>query len=42
MSIHQEQLTPAQQKNEQLVAARPYLIEQDWAAYAPEQHATWS
>ena len=39
---HQEQLTPAQLKNEQLVAARPYLIEQDWAAYTPEQHATWS
>jgi phenylalanine-4-hydroxylase len=42
MSIHHEQLTPAQQKNEQLVAARPYLIEQDWAAYTPDQHATWS
>ena len=37
-----EQLTPAQQKNEQLVAARPYLIEQDWAGYTPDQHATWS
>jgi phenylalanine-4-hydroxylase len=42
MSLHQEQLTPAQIKNEQLVAARPYLIEQDWAAYTPDQHATWS
>lgn len=25
-----------------LVAAQPYLIEQDWAAYTPEQHAIWS
>jgi phenylalanine-4-hydroxylase len=25
-----------------LVAAAPYLIEQDWAAYTPEQHAIWS
>ena len=25
-----------------LVAALPYLIEQDWAAYTPEQHAIWS
>jgi phenylalanine-4-hydroxylase len=24
-----------------LVAAQPYLIEQDWAAYTPEQHAIW-
>lgn len=24
-----------------LVAAAPYLIEQDWAAYTPEQHAIW-
>jgi phenylalanine-4-hydroxylase len=26
----------------QLTAARPYLIEQDWAAYTPEQHAIWA
>jgi phenylalanine-4-hydroxylase len=26
----------------ELVAARSYLIEQDWAAYTPEQHAIWS
>ncbi len=26
----------------ELVAAQPYLIEQDWAAYTPEQHAIWS
>lgn len=26
----------------QLSAARPYLIEQDWAAYTPEQHAIWT
>jgi phenylalanine-4-hydroxylase len=26
----------------ELVAARPYLIEQDWAAYTPEQHAIWT
>jgi phenylalanine-4-hydroxylase len=25
-----------------LVASRPYLIEQDWAAYTPEQHAIWT
>lgn len=25
-----------------LVAARPFLIEQDWAGYRPEQHAIWS
>ena len=25
----------------ELVAAGPYLIEQDWAAYTPEQHAIW-
>ena len=24
-----------------LKAAEPYLIEQDWAAYTPEQHAIW-
>ena len=26
----------------ELAAARPYLIEQDWAAYTPEQHAIWT
>ena len=26
---------------EELKAAGPYLIEQDWAAYTPEQHAIW-
>ena len=25
-----------------LVAARPFLIEQDWKAYTSEQHATWA
>lgn len=25
-----------------LSAAQPYLIEQDWEAYTPEQHAIWS
>ena len=25
-----------------LVAAAPYLIEQDWNAYTPEQHAIWT
>ena len=25
-----------------LVASLPYLIEQDWAGYTPEQHAIWS
>lgn len=32
----------AQLANPQLHAARPYLIQQDWAAYTPEQHATWA
>ena len=26
----------------ELVQAKPYLIEQDWAGYTPEQHAIWS
>src|ERR1700744_2867232 len=25
-----------------LHVATPYLIEQDWAAYTPEQHAIWA
>ena len=25
-----------------LGAAEPYLIQQDWAAYTQEQHATWA
>jgi phenylalanine-4-hydroxylase len=25
-----------------LTVAEPYLIEQDWAAYTPEQHAVWA
>lgn len=25
-----------------LIVAGPYLIEQDWAAYTPEQHAVWT
>jgi phenylalanine-4-hydroxylase len=25
-----------------LIAAQPYLIEQDWEGYTPEQHAIWS
>jgi phenylalanine-4-hydroxylase len=29
-------------ENPQLIAARPYLIEQDWAAYTPEEHAIWT
>ena len=28
--------------NGKLTAAAPYLIEQDWAAYTPEQNAIWS
>ena len=28
--------------SQKLVAAEPYLIEQDWAAYTPEQHAIWT
>jgi phenylalanine-4-hydroxylase len=27
---------------EELVAARSYLIEQDWAAYTPDEHAVWN
>lgn len=26
----------------QLTVAEPFLIEQDWAAYTPEQHAVWA
>lgn len=26
----------------QLTVAEPFLIEQDWAAYSPEQHAVWA
>jgi phenylalanine-4-hydroxylase len=29
-------------ESRELVAAAPYLIEQDWAAYTPEQHAIWT
>jgi len=28
--------------SESLGAAEPYLIQQDWLAYTPEQHATWA
>lgn len=42
MATETVQLTPTQSKNPQLVAARPFLIEQDWNAYTPEQHATWA
>ncbi len=28
-------------ETEKLRAAEPFLIEQDWAAYTPEQHAIW-
>jgi len=28
-------------ESRELRAAAPYLIEQDWAAYTPEQHAIW-
>ena len=28
--------------DERLVLSRPYLIEQDWAGYTPEQHAIWT
>ena len=24
-----------------LIAAEPFLIQQDWAAYTPEQHGIW-
>jgi phenylalanine-4-hydroxylase len=27
---------------EQLTVAEPYLIQQDWQAYTPEQHAVWA
>src|SRR5487761_1739665 len=42
MATHHEQLNAAQIKNELLVVARPFLIEQNWAAYSADQHATWS
>jgi phenylalanine-4-hydroxylase len=29
-------------EDRRLVASRPYLIEQDWAAYTPEDHAIWA
>ena len=29
-------------ENGKLTAAQPYLIEQDWTAYTPEQNAIWS
>lgn len=25
-----------------LMAAEPYLVQQDWSVYSPEQHATWA
>lgn len=33
---------PAVEIPSPLHAAAPYLIQQDWAAYTPEQHAIWS
>ena len=39
MAIATSTLNLAQGK---LHVAAPYLIEQDWAAYTPEQHAVWS
>ncbi len=33
---------PAVETHSPLHAAAPYLIQQDWAAYTPEQHAIWS
>ncbi|HET9086523.1 MAG TPA: phenylalanine 4-monooxygenase [Acidobacteriaceae bacterium] len=32
----------AQLQNPELRAAAPFLIQQDWNAYTPEQHATWA
>ena len=39
MAIAPSGLGPAQRK---LKVAAPYLIEQDWDAYTPEQHALWA
>ena len=39
MGIATSTLSAAQSK---LNVAAPYLIEQDWVAYTPEQHAIWS
>lgn len=39
MGIAASNLSLAQ---ERLTVAAPFLIEQDWAAYTPEQHAVWS
>lgn len=36
------QLTGAAITDERLAAARPYLIDQDWSAYTPAQHAVWT
>jgi phenylalanine-4-hydroxylase len=33
---------PAVETHSPLQAAAPYLIQQNWAAYTPEQHAIWS
>ncbi|MHB1935509.1 MAG: phenylalanine 4-monooxygenase [Acidobacteriaceae bacterium] len=32
----------AQLQNPELHAALPFLIQQDWSAYTPEQHGTWA
>ena len=39
MGIAASELSLAQGK---LTVAAPFLIDQDWAAYTPEQHAVWS
>ena len=39
MGVTESSLSAAQAK---LTVAAPYLIEQDWKAYSPEQHALWA
>jgi phenylalanine-4-hydroxylase len=33
---------PVESAVPELVQSRPYLMEQDWEAYSPEQHAVWA
>lgn len=42
VAAEQEDLPAMPSETVSLDLARPYLIQQDWKAYTPEQHATWS
>ena len=41
VKTRRERSKAARKDASELVASRPYLIEQDWTAYTPEQHAIW-